>query len=327
MYNEDTIKFLKAFNFEKLAIRTFPDKKLKLKGIERKGSKIRCNICGKFHEEKEMFLGYKNPICKKCSSVKLNLNSLEELNKWEKLLQFKNKYCDQGVHFSVNGAHTDKEVNKVYAHFFEIDDKPMEEQVEIIRKLPLKPSMVVKTRKSYHVYFLIKDGELKKFREIQKRLAYTFHADMQKYNESTCMRLPGFYHNKKEPIMVKLVEYNPDLIYTQSDIVSKLHLLRLPPEPEKSKKVVYKYDNKNVLIDMVYNHLLSENKIFADKPNKILISCVNPYHEDNNPSAVFFKDSLYFFCKACGYSKGLYETAIENCWSDIIYYIDNQRSA
>ncbi|MDS0527701.1 hypothetical protein NNC19_18590 [Clostridium sp. SHJSY1] len=199
----------------------------------------------------------------------------------------------------------------------------MEEQWALIQKLPLEPSIIAKTRKSYHVYFLIKDGEVKKFREIQQRLAYTFGGDMQKKNESTCMRLPGFYHNKKEPIQVKLIKCNPELVYTQPQLITGLKLLRLPPQEKKIGKFFDLTNCKDELESMVYNHI--SHLVVADTGSKLLMSCLNSSHKDTNPSAVFFKDSLYFYCSGCGYSKGLYETALEQGWTDIINYIENRR--
>lgn len=320
--NEDTLKFLEAFHYEKIAIRTFSDRKSGLKGVEKKAGKIRCNVCGHFKSEEEVFLGIKNyPICKKCSPVKLEVDNLE---KWTRLLGYKNQFCNHGVHLAVNGAHKDNEVKKVYAQFFEIDDKPMEDQWEIIKKLKISPSMIVKTRKSYHVYFLIKDGKLRNFRELQQRLAYTFGGDMQKSNESTCMRIPGFYHNKKEPIMVELVEYNPNFVYTQGDLTSSLNLLRLPPKEKKTSIVNYNSRDKDELASMVYSHI--REYIYQERYNKILMSCLNPCHKDSNPSAVYFIESMHFYCSGCGYSKSLYEMAKEQRWTDITNYIEERKT-
>lgn len=327
MLNEDTYKFLKVFShegYDGLAIRSFSDKSLGLKGLSKNGTKIRCNICGKYYSEHEVYLGIKNrPICKKCAPVKLGVTLDEIDNKYINILNYKNKYCNQGIHLAINGGHTDKEVTKVNAHFFEIDDKPFEEQEEIIRNLSIKPSMIVKTRKSYHVYFLIKNGNPKIFKNIQQRMAYTFGGDMQKSNLSTCMRIPGFYHNKKEPIMVKLVKYNPELVYTQSEIIHGLKLLRLPEKP-KTKRNSLIFQDKDELINMFIFH--TREYIYVDKGDRILMSCISPSHKDNNPSAVFFKESLFYHCSGCGYNISLEQLAKEMNWHDIIHYIENKKN-
>lgn len=320
---KDTLDFISAFGYETISLRTFSDRKSNLKGIERKGDMIRCNVCGEFLPSKDIYLGIKNkPICKKCSPVKIEID-VNDLGKWNKLLWYKNEFCHHGVHISINSAHRDKDVTKVYAQFFEVDDKSLEEQWKLIEGLKLEPSIIVKTRKSYHVYFLIRDGKIKRFREIQERLAYTFGGDMQKRSESTCMRIPGFYHNKKEPVAVKLIKCSPNLTYTQDELVKGLSLLRVPGKP-RHKYVDYS-GCKDELLQMVYPYINSY--IEEDLTKKIIMSCMNPFHKDNNPSAVFFKDSLYFYCSGCGYSKSLYEAAKENNWYDIINYIENKKIA
>lgn len=319
---KDFMKFLDALGQDELYLRTFSDRGRNLKGIEKKGRNIRCNICGGFFNEEEMYLGIKNrPVCKACSPVKLSIQK-SQIGKYRNLLNYKNNH-NHGVHLSINGGHRDNEVTKVVAQFFEIDTMPMSDQVELVRKLPLKPSIVVKTRKSLHIYFLIKEGKVKRFREIQKRLAYTFGGDMQKSNPSTCMRVPGFYHNKKEPIMVKLLHCDPSLVYTQDDIIDKLKLYRLPEVPKR--KTFDFQDSRDDLYNMVMPHI--SDKIMYETSTKVVMECVNPLHDDRNPSAVMFKDGLNFYCSGCGYSARLQEVAREKGWHDIINYIEEKKRA
>lgn len=316
--NKDFHRFLSCLGYdEDLSIRTFSDKNRFLKGVVKNGGLIRCNACGKFYKEKDLYLGVKNrPICRTCSPVKLQI-SRKELPKYMNLLKYKNEH-HHGVHVCVNAGHRDTEVEKVYAQFFEMDTISFEEQAKIIKKLEIKPSMIVKTRKSLHVYFLIKEGKTSRFREIQERLAITFNGDTQKRNLSTCMRVPGFYHNKKDPIMVRLLHCDPSLIYTQDEVIKKLALYRLP---EKPKRKPFSYDgDKSELVNMVYGHI--RDKIVQEGRDKVIMECINPLHEDNNPSSVFFKDSLYFYCSGCGYSHGLKYVAEENRWNDILNYIE-----
>lgn len=319
---DDFVKFLDALGQKEVCLRTFSDKARFLKGVEKNKGKIRCNSCGEYFDEKDIYLGIRNrPICKVCSPVKLSIEK-ESLSKYFNLLDFKNKNF-HGVHLSINGAHRDEDVKNVVAQFFEIDSLPMEEQVEIVRKLPIRPSIVVKTRKSLHVYFLVKDGQVKRFREIQKRLAYTYEGDMQKANPSTCMRVPGYYHHKKEPIMVKLIHCDKSLVYTQDEIIDKLKLYRLP-EPPKRKRFDFE-GSRDDLYSMVMGHI--DQKILYETSNKIIMECVNPLHDDKNPSAVMFKDGLNFYCSGCGYSARLQEVAREQSWYDILNYIEEKKRA
>lgn len=130
---------------------------------------------------------------------------------------------NRGIFFVVNsGGNSDRKINKINAQFFECDTLSLEEQMENISKFPLEPSIIVQTKKSLHVYFLIKNGKVEKFRDIQKKLAKHFNGDGSCINESRVMRVPGFYHCKEEPVRVKCIKFNPNLFYTQEDLEREL---------------------------------------------------------------------------------------------------------
>ncbi|MDM0493106.1 phage/plasmid primase, P4 family [Clostridium perfringens] len=131
--------------------------------------------------------------------------------------------ANRGIFFVVNsGGNSDRKINKINAQFFECDTLSLEEQMENISKFPLEPSIIVQTKKSLHVYFLIKNGKVEKFRDIQKKLAKHFKGDGSCINESRVMRVPGFYHCKEEPVRVKCIKFNPNLFYNQEDLEREL---------------------------------------------------------------------------------------------------------
>ncbi len=142
-----------------------------------------------------------------------------------------------GVFFVVNGGgQTDAETKakgKARAQFMEIDDRPLADQLELIKQFPAEPSIIVKTRKSLHTYWLLDNGNIKQFRELQQRLALYFHGDNANINESRTMRLPGFNHCKVEPVPVVVIKYDPGIKYTQQELASLLPELpkRYPSEP------------------------------------------------------------------------------------------------
>lgn len=45
-------------------------------------------------------------------------------------------------------------------------------------------------------------------------------------------------------------------------------------------------------------------EIIKEDSGKVIVRC--PFHSDNNPSAVIFKDSNYFYCSSCGKSLNYY---------------------
>lgn len=143
------------------------------------------------------------------------------------LKQHNEKY--RGVFFVVNsGGHTDEEITTVNAQFVEMDTGSFEEQQAKIDVFKLPPSIIVKTRKSLHCYWLINNGDIKQFREIQLRLVKQFDGDSMCQNESRCMRIPGFYHSKQEPLMVECVKMNTELFYTQEELKQALPTVDIP---------------------------------------------------------------------------------------------------
>ena len=79
---------------------------------------------------------------------------------------------NRGIYFVVNfGGHEDSEITRINAQFMECDELPLDEQLKQIEAFPLEPSLIVKTRKSLHTYWLIKDGDVATFRRVQKCFA------------------------------------------------------------------------------------------------------------------------------------------------------------
>lgn len=126
---------------------------------------------------------------------------------------------NRGIYFVVNsGGHEDGEITRINAQFMECDELSLEEQWKQIEAFPLEPSLIVKTRKSLHTYWLMRDAKVADFRRVQRRLAAKFHGDKSCVNESRVLRLPGFYHCKGEPVMVECVHFRPELRYTQEEL-------------------------------------------------------------------------------------------------------------
>ena len=131
------------------------------------------------------------------------------------------------IFFVVNGdGQSDSKVKHARAQFMEIDSLPMEEQLKLISFFPLEPSIIIRTRKSLHCYWLLNDGQIKFFRELQQRLAQHFNSDPTIQNESRVMRLYGFEHRKADPVVVRLIKFNPELRYTQRQLHEVLPRLK-----------------------------------------------------------------------------------------------------
>lgn len=144
----------------------------------------------------------------------------------------KHNAMHRGIYFVVNfGGHEDKDITRINAQFMECDDITLEEQMDRIKQFPLEPSLIVKTKKSLHTYWLMKDAKVSSYRRVQKRLIAHFGGDKSCINESRVLRLPGFYHCKGEPVMVECIKFNPELRYTQEELEEVL------PEVEDEQAV------------------------------------------------------------------------------------------
>lgn len=143
---------------------------------------------------------------------------------------------NRGIFFVVNaGGQADQEITRINAQFVECDDLPLDEQWAQIKAFPLEPSIVVRTRKSLHTYWLMRDAKVAAFRRIQRKLITRFHGDPACVNESRVLRLPGFNHCKQEPLMVECVKFNPELRYTQAQLEACLPCIE-NPEPAEAPK-------------------------------------------------------------------------------------------
>lgn len=85
----------------------------------------------------------------------------------------------------------------------------------------LKPSLAAATVKGGHAYFCLQpQQELGRFREIQQQLAAFYGSDPAVCDLPRVMRLPGTFHCKAEPVLVRLVSCHPELRYTLDDLAA-----------------------------------------------------------------------------------------------------------
>lgn len=135
---------------------------------------------------------------------------------------------NRGIFFVVNyGGQEDSSISRINAQFVEMDDLSFEEQHKAVDAFPLPPSMIIKTRKSLHVYWFVKNAKVDAFRSVQKQLVAHFHGDPMCVNESRVMRLPGFNHCKKDPIKVECISFHPERRYTQEQLAEILPTVML----------------------------------------------------------------------------------------------------
>ena len=79
------------------------------------------------------------------------------------------------------------------------------------KRLPefkLEPSMIVETSpKKYHVYWFSDNINIECFKQLQEGIIYKYKSDGAVKDPSRTMRVPGFFHNKRNRYMSNVVHY------------------------------------------------------------------------------------------------------------------------
>jgi len=125
-----------------------------------------------------------------------------------------------GIFVVVNdGGNTDKEIDKIRVLFADTDGAPVDPLISA-----LKPHIVIKTSPNkFHVYWIVSDCEVRRFKPIQKAIANKYSTDASVNNPSRVMRLPGFFHKKSKPFLSNIIQANTNLpSYTVDQVVKGL---------------------------------------------------------------------------------------------------------
>ena len=86
---------------------------------------------------------------------------------------------------------------------------------------PLEPHLVVESSPGrFHVYWKVSGVELREFTPLQAALAEHYGTDPSITDLPRVMRLPGFYHCKREPFMVRLRESSSHPPFNRDEVLS-----------------------------------------------------------------------------------------------------------
>ena len=105
-------------------------------------------------------------------------------------------------------------VIKVRSCYADLDGSPLEVA------LAYQPSMVVESSPGkYHCYWFARDVPLQAFSEVQKNIIRALGSDPAVHDLPRVLRVPGFYHQKKEPFLTRIVSHTGD-IFKYRDLVA-----------------------------------------------------------------------------------------------------------
>ena len=107
------------------------------------------------------------------------------------------------VHDGKKTCRTNDNVISVRALFADADGVPIG---PILAKAPPPHILVESSPGKWHFYWLTNDTTLDEFKGRQQAIAQAFGTDPLVCDLSRVLRLPGFYHQKGEPFLTRLVE-------------------------------------------------------------------------------------------------------------------------
>lgn len=190
----------------------------------------------------------------------MTMENLEKCVKLQWMLPY-------GIFFSVNPMESWKRnresVKKIQTWICDIDTGTKEEQLELINKAPLKPSLVVESNHWFHLYYLAdKDLTEEEFEKWNLGLKEYYNWDIKVCKDTArVLRIPWYYHMKWEKYMVN---YRKDLSSKERYSVEQI-TKAYPYEEEKPKYEVKSFRTHykaNDIWDKIYNldqmELLSE---------------------------------------------------------------------
>jgi len=156
-----------------------------------------------------------NPKRKDKKLVRVIHGSLTEV--FDQLCNFND--LGAGVFVTINETdfkrRTKENIVRVRALFMDLDGSPKPKDF-------LTPTIEVETSEErWHLYYLTGDVKLEEFTAKQKLLIAKFESDPQVQDLPRVMRLPGFFHRKEEPRLVR-VTASSDAVYTSDQFSGAL---------------------------------------------------------------------------------------------------------
>lgn len=115
-----------------------------------------------------------------------------------------------GIFFCVNETdcrgRSSANVIKVRSVYADLDGVPLDKALEY------NPSLVVESSpKKYHVYWFVRDVPLEAFKQLQQGIIRVLGSDKAVHDLPRVLRVPGYFHNKKEPYLTHIHSYSGDI--------------------------------------------------------------------------------------------------------------------
>lgn len=120
-----------------------------------------------------------------------------------------------GVFFTPNpckGGRAEKDITSIEWVYVDMDTGTKAEMQQKIKSAPIRPHMIIESKRSYHLYWKTRCNR-DEFTNIIKGLIEFFDGDEAISSTNEVLRFPGFYHmkNPKNPFEVKIIYQSADL--------------------------------------------------------------------------------------------------------------------
>lgn len=159
-------------------------------------------------------------IPRSTTMIEMNLSSMPKRNSENH--RFSIFFTPNGE-FKGKDSRQAKDAGKIYTLMVERDDDP-EIMVEYRKEFPLQPSIIVRTNRSFHCYWLLKtpltQDKLKEWQKMNTALWMKFGGDTSIFKDVTqCMRLPGSIHWKNgiQWPVTTCIKFSPKIKYELED--------------------------------------------------------------------------------------------------------------
>ncbi len=136
-----------------------------------------------------------------------------------------------------------KNVKRIRAVFADLDHVSIEHAHNQLSKnddgsLNLHPHLIVNTSPNkYHLYWLVDDFPIDKFKVVQQAIAAKLGSDKAICDLGRVMRVAGFFHKKREPYPVQITNMVDLPHYKYEQIISEFPLPEAKPKPIFRQKV------------------------------------------------------------------------------------------
>lgn len=141
-----------------------------------------------------------------------------------------------GIFWSVNefdGPRQIKNLIRINSWAVDIDKGSKDDMMKIFNRF-LVPSLVIETKRGFHVYWDAVDATKENFQAIVlDRLVFYFGADKNARDIARILRVPGYNHCKEEPYEVKAI-YRSSARYTEAQM---LRYFRLPKKAQDQSEL------------------------------------------------------------------------------------------